>query len=313
MIVNPYPYSCVEVNIKEQKVRCYIDNELKLEADCVSGKPGGSETNLGAFHVFEKCRELCLQPDQYKAQKLVHYWIAFDSIGLGSGFHDAEWTRTKDAQFGKAIYKTDGTSGCVHLSVENMRKLYELTYLGMPVMVIGTDEVEISLSDYYRYWEQAAPFINNEEAWTKEEFPDATYHYFKEWGCLVSSLAILLRRYGFENNNDQSQFNPWTLNERLKKFGAFDSAADLRMDKLNRLYPIEYAGDIPYSREALISSAEQGYKCMVSVPGVRGESHYVVVDIITDDDVIIIDPTWQKRRLSEFDQVIDIIRFKETK
>ena len=48
----------------------------------------------------------------------------------GIGFHDANWR----GEFGGAIYKTNGSHGCVNLPPSKAAALYELVYKGMPVI-----------------------------------------------------------------------------------------------------------------------------------------------------------------------------------
>ncbi len=63
----------------------------------------------------------------------------------------------------------------------------------------------------YRTWRQDDPRYNVREAWPEASFPEAAYHYFREAGCLVCSLAILLRHHDIEKEADEEKFNPWIL------------------------------------------------------------------------------------------------------
>ena len=103
----------------------------------------------------------------------------------------------------------------------------------------------------YESWFQTASQLNLEEAWPARLYPDAEYRYFRDCGCLMCALAVMLRHCGIEKEEDQSLFNPWILNQRLIDCGAFTSDADLELSFINRLYPIEYLGEFPYSRETL--------------------------------------------------------------
>ena len=164
----------------------------------------------------------------------------------------------------------------------------------------------------YREWKQAAPGLNVAEAWPAEQFPEATWHLFREAGCLVTSLAIMLRRFGVERESDPARFDPWIFNERLKAAGAFTPAADLVVSALDRLYPIEYVGSFPYSREALVRLWEEGDPFLITVPGVRGARHFIVPDGLTDDDMKLIDPAWGKQYLSQFETVCELRVFRRS-
>ena len=94
----------------------------------------------------------------------------------------------------------------------------------------------------YNHWRQKELRFNRAEAWPAERFPDADYRYFRDCGCLVCALAVMLRHSGTEKEEDESLFDPWILNKRLIDCGAFTPAADLELFCISRLYPLEYVG-----------------------------------------------------------------------
>ena len=47
------------------------------------------------------------------------------------GFHDASWRN----KFGKNIYKTNGSHGCINMPRENAKKMYENIERGVAVFV----------------------------------------------------------------------------------------------------------------------------------------------------------------------------------
>lgn len=165
----------------------------------------------------------------------------------------------------------------------------------------------------YRSWVQGAAELNEREAWPADLFPEAEWQYFKQAGCLVTSLSIILRRFGIEPEPDEARFNPWILNERLIEAGAFTPSADLIMEDIHKLYPLEYVGELPYSRQTLMRLMEQGEPFLITVPGVRGARHFVVPDELTENDLRIIDPAWSKPFLSEFDVIHEICVFRVDK
>ena len=76
---NPYPYSCIEINIPKQTLKCYIGNDLVLETFCITGKKGVSDTVPGTFHIFEKIRDKLILPEKNGDKVLAEYFMAYDT------------------------------------------------------------------------------------------------------------------------------------------------------------------------------------------------------------------------------------------
>lgn len=158
-------------------------------------------------------------------------------------------------------------------------------------------------------WLQTDPRFNRAEAWGAEQFPDAAFRYFRDAGCLVCALAVMLRHCGVETA-DESRFDPWILNRRLIGCGAFSSAADLELSCISRLYPLEYIGEIPWSRDALTRLAESALPCLVTVPGVNAQRHFTALLGLLPEDAIVFDPLCGEKRLSEYDRVCELRVFR---
>lgn len=165
----------------------------------------------------------------------------------------------------------------------------------------------------YIRWRQTEPRFNRVEAWPVQLFPDTDYRYFRDCGCLVCALAVMLRHSGTEKEEDERLFDPWILNQRLIDCGAFTPAADLELSYINRLYPLEYLGPIPYTREALVQIMERGLSCLVTVPGEHGDRHFTAPLFTTPDDVIVFDPLIGERRLSAYNRICEIRVFRPEK
>lgn len=164
--------------------------------------------------------------------------------------------------------------------------------------------------DNYRNW-NLRDYIGREEAWPASMYPDAGNRYFHDCGCAVASLAIMLRKYDIENETDPDKFNPWILNRRLISCRAFGRSADLYFSQIRNLYPLEYMGKITYSREKLIEVYESGEPFLIMVMSDTPRHHFVVPDILTDDDLSVIDCSkTPKKYLSEFSEVLEIRRFR---
>lgn len=119
--------SYVEVDITGQKVLLYLDGELKLSSDCVTGDAAKSyDTPKGVFYIEYKQKNRVLKGENYRTP--VSYWMHFYNH---CGFHDAKWRR----KFGENIYLKDGSHGCVNMPPEKAKELYELVYKGLPVVI----------------------------------------------------------------------------------------------------------------------------------------------------------------------------------
>ncbi len=117
----------VEVDLLDQKMYLYLEGELFLESDIVSGNAGRKmNTPEGTDYIYYMQKNRNLVGRDYVT--FVHYWMAFkDHVGL----HDAYW---RD-EFGGEIYKTNGSHGCVNLPTDVAKTLYENVWVGMPVIV----------------------------------------------------------------------------------------------------------------------------------------------------------------------------------
>ena len=158
----------------------------------------------------------------------------------------------------------------------------------------------------YKKWKQTDAYLNEKPAWPASQFPDAHHHYFSESGCVVTALAVMLRHYHIETQEDPNKFNPWTLNERLIRCGAFNASADLMIADIDLLYDLEYMGIIPYSREKIKEVYQSGEPFLITVPGINAPRHFIAPDYLTEDDMAVIDSASEKRFLSEYEKVLEL-------
>ena len=168
------------------------------------------------------------------------------------------------------------------------------------------------MNQAYKNWRQTDPCFNCLEAWPAQQFPDAAFRYFRDAGCLVCALAVMLRHYGIEKTEDEKQFDPWILNRRLIEYGAFTAAADLELSAVGRLYPLEYAGVIPYSEAALIQISEKGLPCLITVPGKNAEHHFTTLIGKLPNDAVVYDPLCGERKLGSYDRICELRVFRPT-
>ncbi|UUX34144.1 L,D-transpeptidase family protein [Fundicoccus culcitae] len=127
-----YGDSYVEVSIPHQRMWVYINGEVAIDTPIVSGLPGTS-TVPGSYQVWFKEEDSTLvgyNPNtELDYEVPVEYWIAFDD--QAQGIHDASW----QASFGGNAYLNGGSLGCINTPPAIMGQVFELVYVGMPVIV----------------------------------------------------------------------------------------------------------------------------------------------------------------------------------
>lgn len=165
-------------------------------------------------------------------------------------------------------------------------------------------------SSDYTTWKQGDSAWNQTEAWPRSQYPNATLRKMSQAGCVVTSLAMLLRHYNVVTDSDVNRFNPWTVNEKLKENGCFDGAANLIWNKVESAYPgLKYAGSKTYSLDTLSSLYNSGYACLVKVSGSGGYYHFVAVRSVNGSTVMIMDPGSNATNLSAYKNRYQIIYF----
>lgn len=118
--------SYVEIDLGNQHLYLYVEGELVLESDFVSGNASkGWNTPAGVFGLTYKTKNAVLRGADYETP--VSYWMPFNG---NIGMHDATWR----SSFGGNIYLTNGSHGCINLPYENAKIIYEYVYTGFPVV-----------------------------------------------------------------------------------------------------------------------------------------------------------------------------------
>ena len=116
----------VEIDLGKQHLYLYVNGELKLESDFVSGNASrGWSTPAGVFGLTYKTTNAVLRGENYATP--VTYWMPFNG---NIGMHDATWR----SSFGGEIYLTNGSHGCINLPYEKAKVIYEYVYTGFPVV-----------------------------------------------------------------------------------------------------------------------------------------------------------------------------------
>ncbi len=138
---NPYFYkrngkddlagTYIEVNLTRQHMWYYLDGELFLESDVVSGDISkGHGTQYGVFPLAYKESPSVLTGGQGDGEyeTKVNYWMPFYE---GQGLHDASWRY----RFGGSIYRSNGSHGCVNLPTSVAENLYNHVEPGVAIVI----------------------------------------------------------------------------------------------------------------------------------------------------------------------------------
>jgi len=117
----------IEVDMTKQHLYCYVDGELKLDTDVVTGNLSWKmSTPEGIYYVYFKEKDRILRGGSRPTP--VDYWMA---VKGGVGIHDADWRK----EFGGEIYKKNGSHGCVNMPLDRMAELYDMMEVGTPVIM----------------------------------------------------------------------------------------------------------------------------------------------------------------------------------
>lgn len=117
----------IEVDMTEQHMYYYVDGELQLETDVVTGNTSRRRgTPEGINFVYNKQRNRILRGADYATP--VKYWMP---VKGAVGIHDADWRK----EFGGEIYKRNGSHGCINTPPEVMAELYDMVEIGTPVIM----------------------------------------------------------------------------------------------------------------------------------------------------------------------------------
>jgi len=152
-----YGDTYVEINLTAQHLLLYVEGEMVLESDFVSGNASrGFDTPAGIYGITYKERNATLAGQGYRTP--VSYWMPFNN---NIGMHDASWRRS----FGGNIYKTNGSHGCINLPYSVAEEIYGYVEKGTPVICYylpGTEPVKKKQEETESQLEQesAEPIID---------------------------------------------------------------------------------------------------------------------------------------------------------
>ena len=169
----------------------------------------------------------------------------------------------------------------------------------------------ISFGDYVNWKQYSEPWASVNIGNTSETI--------KSVGCLATSIAILIKKSGVPTGIEN--FNPGTFVEKLNQNGGFDQAS-LQWNVVTNIIPsFQYQGKIEFnnlSKSEILSKI----KSVIETPGVyavvkvNGEqvnlgTHWVAIDAVNGNDVVMIDPGSNNRSLfSTYSEVLEISYYK---
>lgn len=126
--INDLGSSYVEIDLSRQHMWLYKEGSLIIDSPIVTGNPNrGNGTPTGVGKVWSRERDRFLTGEGYKSH--VNYWLPFNWSGCG--IHDSSWR----SDYGKDLYLSRGSHGCVNTPPGLMPTFYENTFHGMPVVV----------------------------------------------------------------------------------------------------------------------------------------------------------------------------------
>lgn len=118
--------SYVEIDLGHQHLYLYIEGELVLETDFVSGcMATGNGTPSGIYDLEYRTKDVILRGPTWESH--VNFWMPFNGA---VGMHDATWRK----EFGGDIYLQNGSHGCVNLPYNMAKQIYNYVYAGIPVV-----------------------------------------------------------------------------------------------------------------------------------------------------------------------------------
>lgn len=132
--------SYIEIDIARQNAWLYRDGNLIIETKVVTGNTNlGNGTPTGTHKIWSRERDRFLTGEDYKS--FVNYWLPINWQGVG--LHDASWRK----DFGGDIYLTRGSHGCINIPSNLMPKIFENTFIGMPVVVYDSAKQKLPANE----------------------------------------------------------------------------------------------------------------------------------------------------------------------
>lgn len=124
----------IEIDLSAQHLWVYKSGEMVYECDIVSGQTTSKEctTLPGVYKLWYKAQQYRMVGDNKDGDTwdtMCNYWNRVAICGVG--LHDSEWR----SAFGSNIYKYNGSKGCINMSLEGAKYVYDNVELETPVVM----------------------------------------------------------------------------------------------------------------------------------------------------------------------------------
>ena len=122
------PKKALLVNVHDQVLYAVDDFKIVYEFDVITGRPG-KETTAGKFTVFKKIEDYTSK--KYKVEMPYTMFFSKD----GKAVHGTKWA-TLRSYLHAYITESVGSMGCVGLTEDDARTLFDWTPVGTPVVIL---------------------------------------------------------------------------------------------------------------------------------------------------------------------------------
>ncbi|MBE6837531.1 MAG: hypothetical protein E7509_06055 [Ruminococcus sp.] len=125
----------VEIDLTAQTLWHYVDGKQVYKCGIVSGqlKPAVRKTLPGVYKVWFKARNHTMKSSNSAGESWevkCSYWTRVAIVGIG--LHDSQW---RGNNVGGQIYKTNGSHGCINMTLAGAKYIYENVDYGTPVVM----------------------------------------------------------------------------------------------------------------------------------------------------------------------------------
>ena len=138
-------------------------------------------------------------------------------------------------------------------------------------------------------------------------------YYYEKYAALLDSLLLLLRKDGLIDDAEETDLNSFVLYRRLVDCGIISPEGRIYLRFMYRLYPINYNGDVPFSRDALRRLLAMDARCLIKADRKDGRVSYPLVLSMTQDDIVLMNPGQGIHSFSDYQEGLGILIFFTSK
>ncbi|MDO5701953.1 MAG: L,D-transpeptidase family protein [Lachnospiraceae bacterium] len=165
----------IEVSLDQQHMWYYVDGELQLDTDIVSGTATPKRaTPTMVVQVLDKKKDHTMKGSYGESH--ADYALVIQESGIL--IHDSDW---RD-EYGDDIWLYDGSHGCINTPIRAMRELYDMAEISTPVIIYDRENRVKSFENEtytgHRTWEDDE---EEDDENTSREEEDGSYDEDEEW------------------------------------------------------------------------------------------------------------------------------------